>query len=246
MISHSSGRDYFLVSLLSPNISDEGTHAHPTNWTVLIIARHISNPETLNWTWILVGIIALICILLAAICPIILAYCDYFGGGRDDEENMVVDLITPFRHQDYPSEIQKEDTDFRSLGPGRATKADMSKPLKLNRGPTAGEFKNTKNKENCFAEIDHDGDGISLNDFKICQARKMINLQPFRPSGHQYNDKNSSDSLGSPTATSTSSFTANSPVSPLTTITSPKSFQSLAFSDYHSPLPSLPKKCVTT
>ncbi|OAV98427.1 hypothetical protein PTTG_12304 [Puccinia triticina 1-1 BBBD Race 1] len=241
--SHLAGNNYFLITLLSQNISDAETHGHTTNWTVLIIARHITSPETFNLTWVVIAIIVLIVLLLAGICPIILAYGDFLGGGREDEEKMMVDLITPFRHQDYPTEIQKVDTGFRSLGPDRSSTADISKHLQLKHGNIVGNLKTN-------GELDQDGDAISLDDFKICQARKMINLQPFRPPGHDYNEKISPDDIGSlvsPTAsTSTSSFTANNPISPLSTITSPTSFQSLAFSDYHSPLPSLPKKCITT
>ncbi|KAH9448218.1 hypothetical protein MJO28_011748 [Puccinia striiformis f. sp. tritici] len=243
-----SGRNYFLITLVAQNNPDDTTGL-PTNFTVLVITQPISSAAMLRFNpiWVLITII----LLLAGMSAIALSHYDYnMGGdrgrrGNRDKEKMMVDLITPFRPQDYYS-TNKIHTEWNGItrAAGRGFKSfDLARPK----------------------EIGHldDIDKFSLKDFKICQAKKLVNFH-HHPSGNQpslagQHDHDKEDQpnifspVSSPTSTTTpgmtSSYTTNNLMSPvLSTLTSPTSFQSLAFSDYHHspPFPSLPKKCITT
>ncbi|KAH9443582.1 hypothetical protein Pst134EA_032573 [Puccinia striiformis f. sp. tritici] len=194
-----SGRNYFLITLVAQNNPDDTTGL-PTNFTVLVITQPISSAAMLRFN------------------PI---WEIEEEEGNHDKEKMMVDLITPFRPQDYYS-TNKIHTEWNGItrAAGRGFKSfDLARPK----------------------EIGHldDIDKFSLKDFKICQAKKLVNFH-HHPSGNQpslagQHDHDKEDQpnifspVSSPTSTTTpgmtSSYTTNNLMSPvLSTLTSPTSF----------------------
>ncbi|POW04786.1 hypothetical protein PSTT_10140, partial [Puccinia striiformis] len=140
-----SGRNYFLITLVAQNNPDDTTGL-PTNFTVLVITQPISSAAMLRFNPIW--------------CDSLSHYDYNMGGdrgrrGNRDKEKMMVDLITPFRPQDYYS-TNKIHTEWNGI--------------------TRGSWEGNRTLD--------DIDKFSLKDFKICQAKKLVNFH-HHPSGNQ-------------------------------------------------------------